>query len=111
MGEVNGSGDRFKYFMIGGAIGALGALIFAPKSGKETRELIAHKAQEGKEAIGEGARKGKDRILEKRDKMASDAKDLIDKAKNISSKEKEIVLEAIEAGRKAYTEEIESLRK
>ncbi len=111
MNEANGSGDRFKYFMVGGAIGALAALFFAPRSGKETRELIAHKAQDGKEAIGEGARKGKERIVEKRDEVASEAKELINKAKNISSKEKEIVLEAIEAGRKAYTEEIESLRK
>ena len=33
-----GSGDFFKGFLIGGMIGAVVALLYAPQSGKETRE-------------------------------------------------------------------------
>ena len=111
MAETNGSGDRFKYFFIGGAIGALTTLFFAPKSGKETRELVVSKAQQGKDEVKKKARKGKEKINEKQDELASNAKELLNKAKNISSKEKEILLEAIEAGKQAYKDEIETLNK
>lgn len=106
MRETNSTGDRLVCFMMGGALGALIALLLAPRSGKETRELIAHKAQEQKEAIGAGTKK---RIIKSREKMAFDAKALVTRAKNISTKEKEVLLEAIEAGRKTYAEVLKSL--
>jgi len=109
MEEKNHSNDRLKYFMIGGAIGAVATLFLAPKSGKETRDFLVTKAQEGKEAVEGGIRKGQETIAEQREKLASEAKDLIDKARDMSKREKEIILAAIEAGRKAYQEEKELL--
>jgi gas vesicle protein len=38
--------DRFGSFLLGGAIGAGIALLFAPRAGEETRALIAEKADE-----------------------------------------------------------------
>ena len=40
------SGDFVKGLLIGGLIGAVAGILFAPKSGKETREDIARKADE-----------------------------------------------------------------
>jgi len=39
-------GDFVKGLLIGGAIGALLGIIYAPKSGKETRKELAKKAEE-----------------------------------------------------------------
>ncbi len=109
MNEHNGSCDRLKYFMIGGVSGALAMLFLAPKSGKETREFLTTKAQEGKEAVEEGFKRGEEKVVRQGEMLISEAKDLVDKAKNIPRQEKEIILAAIDAGRKAYKEEKESL--
>lgn len=42
MDDRNKWGDRAVYFLLGGMIGATVALLFAPRSGEETRELIAY---------------------------------------------------------------------
>ena len=42
--ENGGSGDFFKGLLIGSLIGSVVALLYAPKSGKETREDINKKA-------------------------------------------------------------------
>jgi len=39
-------GSAFGAFLLGGMIGALIGLLFAPRSGKETREMIAERGQE-----------------------------------------------------------------
>ena len=51
MNEKDESNERFKYFIIGGLIAASAALLFAPKSGRETRGYLADKAKEGKDFI------------------------------------------------------------
>jgi len=43
--KVNG----FALFLAGVGVGAILALLFAPKTGKETREMLGRKAQEGKD--------------------------------------------------------------
>ena len=35
---------RFGYFILGGIVGAIGALFMAPRSGEETRAIVADKA-------------------------------------------------------------------
>jgi len=43
------TGSKVSYFLVGLGIGALVGILFAPKSGEETREFLAQKAEEGKE--------------------------------------------------------------
>ena len=50
MSENNG-GSNFAFFVAGLGIGALLALLFAPKSGEETRNMIAQKATEGRDYV------------------------------------------------------------
>jgi len=38
-------------FLAGMSVGAIAALLFAPRSGKETRELIGRKAEEGSDYV------------------------------------------------------------
>jgi len=58
-----GKGDLFIGLMVGGLIGAAIGILFAPKSGKETREDIANKADEvltkAKEEYGKAVEKSK----------------------------------------------------
>src|SRR5262245_6955837 len=43
----NGGGDKLVYFLIGAGIGAITALLFAPKSGSELRSDIADATKKG----------------------------------------------------------------
>ena len=44
-----GESSSFAWFMAGLTIGVAGAILFAPKSGRETRESIAEAAARGRE--------------------------------------------------------------
>jgi len=77
--DRNGNvGNILMAFMAGAAIGSAIGVLFAPRSGKETRakirgmaddtrDRIRHIAEEAEERINEVLHEGKDSILEKRD--------------------------------------------
>ncbi len=46
------SGSWFLAFILGGLLGAAAALLFAPKSGRQTREHIKDVAQDAKDKAG-----------------------------------------------------------
>ncbi|MDD5544650.1 MAG: YtxH domain-containing protein [Acidobacteriia bacterium] len=94
MSEGNDNGSKLLYFVIGGGVGAIIALLFAPRSGKETRELIAHKAVEGKEYLTSAARN----VQEK-------ASGVLDQTKESLTQKRSQISAAIEAGKQAYREE------
>jgi gas vesicle protein len=87
-------GSRFSYFLAGMGIGAFLALIFAPGSGSETRELIAKKAEEGR-----------DFAKQRSGDFRKDAEEYLDKGKEILSKQKEELSAALQAGKGAYRKE------
>src|SRR5947209_8350291 len=51
MGEKNHGSDKFLFFLAGAGIGAVVALLLAPKSGRETRELITRKATDSRDFV------------------------------------------------------------
>ncbi len=93
MSDSNGA-SKFAFFMAGLGIGAILALLFAPKSGKETREYLTHKAEESKDYV---SARGKE--------LRKQAEEAVEKAKDVVSKQKEQLSSALEAGRQAYHEE------
>ena len=93
MSESNG-GSKFVFFLTGAGIGALLALLFAPKSGQETRDYIAQRATESR-----------DRVAEKSKEYRQRAEGYVDRAKGTVAKQKEQLSAALEAGKQAYREE------
>jgi gas vesicle protein len=51
-------------FLLGAVAGAACALLYAPTSGKETRELLGDRAREGRERAREAAERGRQAFKE-----------------------------------------------
>jgi gas vesicle protein len=88
------SGSKVSYFMVGLGIGALVGILFAPKSGEETREYLSQRAEEGREYAQRKARELRER-----------ADDLVERGKQVAAKQKESISAAVDAGRDAYQRE------
>src|ERR1017187_9887169 len=86
--------SKVSYFLVGLGIGALVGILFAPKSGEETREYLASKADEGREYAQRKARELRER-----------AEDLVERSKTAASRQKETLSAAVDAGRDAYQRE------
>jgi len=103
MSENNGS-TNLLYFLAGASIGAVVALLYAPQSGKKTREYISDRAEEGKDYL-------KDRSKELRE-QAGDyverGKDLVsqqvERGKDLVARQKEQLSAALEAVKDGYKE-------
>ena len=93
MGDDKG-GSNIAFFLAGLGLGALAALLFAPRSGEETREYIAQKASEGKDYV---ATKGRE--------LRRQAEELVEKGKDVVTQQKEQLAAAFDAGKQAYQEE------
>jgi len=89
--------DGLANFFLGLGIGVGVGMLFAPKSGEETRDLLMSKADEGREYL----RKQTTGLRES-------ANDLMDKGRDIIGKQKENLNEAIDAGKQAYREKVET---
>ena len=82
--------DCVKGLIIGGLIGAALGILYAPKSGKETREEISHSAEE----LLKKTRAQYEEVCKKIEKLADREKELL-----IEKKEK--IKKALEAGAEA----------
>jgi gas vesicle protein len=87
-------GSKVSVFMIGLGIGALVGLLFAPKSGEETRDYLSGKADEGRDYAQRKARELRER-----------AEDLIERSKEIMARQKDGLTAAVEAGKETYKRE------
>ena len=96
MGDRSDNTNNVVFFLVGGAIGAAIALLFAPKAGAETRALIGDKAREGREYLSS---KGQE--------LKEQASTYADKGREVVNTQKERLSSAYEAGRQAYREEKE----
>ena len=78
--------NTISWFLTGAIVGATAAMLFAPKSGKETRQLITEKTQAGREAVAETgqdiADASKD-MFERGRKLVEDAADLFERGRKL----------------------------
>jgi gas vesicle protein len=88
-------------FILGGLAGAALAVLFAPRSGEETREMLDEKLRES----AERGRKLRDRAVAKGREAIDDAGDYLDKQRDTLEKRRDRLTAAVEAGRQAYREE------
>ena len=79
-------GGKLGWFVAGAILGGAVALLYAPKSGKETREFINKKTGEGKEVLNqtgkEVAEKGRE-IFDRGKQIADDAADLFERGRRL----------------------------
>jgi gas vesicle protein len=87
--------SKFSYFFLGLGLGVAVGLLFAPKAGDETRELLRSKADEGKEYI-------RRRSVELRD----NATDAIERGKTAVNRQRDHLSAAVEAGKQAYRDAV-----
>ena len=88
-------------FVIGGAIGAIIALLYAPKSGKQTRKDISKTAQRVKRETVDLVDDTIDNIHDFAGDIKEKVTDIIDKGKDLSDSAKKDVIKNLEQGQKA----------
>lgn len=107
---------KLTYLLIGGGIGAVIALLFAPKSGVELREDIADATRKGiekskeaaaqiQERAGEYYEVGRERAGELYQTAQEKAGELTEKAKGAAARTANPFTAAVEAGKEAYVAE------
>jgi gas vesicle protein len=87
-------GSKVTYFLVGLGVGALVGILFAPKSGEDTREYLAKKADEGRDFAQKKAKELRER-----------ADDLIERSKDAATRGKDSISAAVEGAREAYRRE------
>jgi len=108
--------SKLTYLLIGGGIGAILALLFAPKSGQELREDIADatrkgvdRSREAAQQLGERAGQYYEATRERATELYSQAAEKVGEvaqtARETATRKTGTVAAAIEAGKKAYNEE------
>jgi gas vesicle protein len=86
-------GNSFVWFLAGLGLGALAGVLYAPRSGAETREALRARAEEGREFVRGRAQEARDQ-----------AQQWADRGREVVNQQKEQFRAAYEAGRQAYHE-------
>lgn len=95
--------------LIGSAVGAAVALLYAPQGGSDTRELIRHKADEAKEKVTGVATNVKQTVTEKADHLRATTHELVDKGRDFVETKKSQIAAAVDEGKKAYVRKKDEL--
>jgi gas vesicle protein len=93
-----GAGSVLMSFILGGIVGAGIAILFAPKSGSDTRQII-------KEFAGDVKDKAQNCATEMKGKVSTG----IDKGKGLFEEKKSMISSAFDAGKEAYIKEKDKL--
>jgi gas vesicle protein len=87
MAEKSESTSGFTWFLAGAVCGAVVALLYAPNTGEETRNLIVKKTDETKDALADSSKelveKGKE-MFDKGRQYAEEAANLFDRAQKLA---------------------------
>jgi len=82
-------------FLLGLGVGVGIGMLFAPKSGSETRQLIKDKAGEST-----------DYLKQRSSEFKQSASDWVGKGKDMLNRQKDTIADAVEAGRQAYRDTV-----
>ena len=85
----------FSSFLLGLGVGVGIGMLFAPKSGSETRDYLKNKAGEGT-----------DFLKQRTNDVRQSASEWVDKGKDALGRQKENLADAMEAGRQAYRDAV-----
>jgi len=84
-------GSGFAWFLAGLGLGAVIGVLYAPKSGAETRQDILNAADEGRDFVTNRARQARDQ-----------ASQWVDRGRDILTQQRDNVASAVRAGKEAY---------
>jgi gas vesicle protein len=112
MSEDNGV-NGIAWFLAGLGVGALVGVLYAPKSGRETREDLANSAREGadyvrvksREAVdyaGDVYEKGKQYATDYAERGREQWDNVVDRGRNLVTEQTSKVAAAVQAGKEAY---------
>jgi len=87
--------SKLSFFFLGLGLGVAVGVLFAPKSGAETREFIRSKA-------GEGV----DYVKTRGDELRDTAAEKLDRSKEALRRQKDSFSAAVDAGKQAYREAV-----
>lgn len=85
--------NSFGWFLAGVGLGAVVGILYAPKSGSETRDALRARAEEGRDYVRSRAREAKEQ-----------ASEWADRGRDVVNQQKDQFRAAYEAGRQAYQE-------
>jgi gas vesicle protein len=86
-------GNSFVWFLAGLGLGALAGVLYAPRSGAETREVLRARAEEGRDYVRNRAQEAR-----------VQAEQWANRGREAVNQQKEQFRAAYEAGRQAYHE-------
>jgi gas vesicle protein len=87
--------NGFSAFLLGLGVGVGLGMLFAPKAGEETREMLRNKAGEGT-----------DFLKQRSSEMKQNAADWVDRGKEALNRQKDTLSDAVQAGRQAYRDAV-----
>jgi len=87
--------NKLSYFCLGLGLGVAVGVLFAPKSGVETRQLLRSKAEEGADYV---KRRGTD--------LRETAAEALERSKQTVSRHRDNLAAAVDAGKQAYREAV-----
>lgn len=111
----------FGYFLLGLGIGVAAGILWAPRSGEETRQIIADKAgegadylkaraQEGTEYVRQRAQEGTEYVRQRTEDVRQSATDLYEKGRSTVQRQKDTLNAAVEAGKQAYRDAVTDVK-
>ena len=86
---------RLSYFFLGLGLGVAVGMLFAPKSGEETRGFLRQKADEGTDFI---KKRGED--------LRESAADYVERGRTVITRQRDNVAAAVDAGKAAYRDAV-----
>jgi gas vesicle protein len=89
----NNSSNSFVWFLAGLGLGAVVGVLYAPRSGSETRDALRARAEEGRDYMRSRAREAREQ-----------ASEWVDRGRDVVNQQKDQFRAAYEAGRQAYQE-------
>jgi gas vesicle protein len=100
----------FGYFLLGLGLGVAAGVLWAPRSGDETRRLLADKAEEGTEYLKARTEEGKEYVRQRTDELKDSASDIYEKGKSTVGRHKDNLNAAVEAGKQAYRDALSDMK-
>ena len=116
---MSSSSDKVLCFLLGASVGSIVALLYAPRSGRETRDEISRRTNEGREYferkidegrqfVEDGRRRASNEVTSLVERSKGEVGEFVDKGRDAVNRQKEQFVAAFEAGKEAYLQDKDS---